>query len=938
MKLVVLDFETSGLSPDTAEILEIGAVVWENGTVSESFHALVKPAAPIPPDISQLTGLDAQALADAEPLAEVLPRFLQFISGHPLAGHHVSFDLDFLRAACGHYGYELPVSVDALDTQRLARILLPTQRGLRLEDLAAAFGIATTSFHRALSDAQTTAHVLTALRSAAEALPVLTLQQLERLSAMFSPLLASWFNEVVDRRLAYAGTALPDHCESIQQLVFSSPSAAHDGDSVPATEPLLTDADVLESSQQLLAADSPLRAVMDGFQARPGQQRMVQAVAKALETDQHLLVEAGTGTGKSLAYLIPAALYARKYDTRVVVSTHTIALQDQIRDRDFPMLQRVVGGSLSLAVLKGRTHYVCMRKLWQEVHNIDFGTPRDEVEAYMGYLVWLVTTPEGNREELPMRGRSVEVWTRIQSESETCIGKRCPFFKPCYYFRARAAAHSADIVVTNHALVFSDLKADHRVLPKYDKLIFDEAHHLEEAATMHLGESVNSAHLLVLLGRLARDNSRRGVLPELTERLVGSTARSVKLIGLLAELSDHVRTLRTAVEDAFAALAELLPGGSAEYRIERNTASHPAWTKYEDCLAQMENLRQPLVEALATLQDAAELETDTDLSGRLFDAHGFLQELLTHIETLQNAGQVSDDWVVWIERTGYGHHQQISLHRAPIDVADILRERLFGTERTVILTSATLAVNDDFTAIQARLGLDEAHADGRLASLTVPSPFDFRRQSLLCVPSDVPDVAKMNPSDAAVWLSDSLYQLAKVSEGRLLALFTSHALLRATAQALRHPLRQLGLQTLAQGVDGNRSHLLDAFRRHPRSVLLGAQSFWEGIDLPGDQLVTLVIVRLPFAPPTHPVTEARNERLEKQGLSAFWTASLPDAVVRFRQGFGRLIRTVQDRGVVVVYDKRLITAKYGTSFIRSIPGVSPLVAPEREMVAQIHAF
>lgn len=935
--VLVVDVETTGLSPESAEIIEFAAVRWEDGVVSDTFQTLIRPTRPLEQEIQELTGITNALLQTAPAMEEALPRILAFISGMSLAGHHVAFDIEFLQAACEAYGYNFPASVDALDTRQLGRILLPLLQEFRLADLAAACSVPVNSVHRALADAQTTADVLTKLRSLAHNLPYVTLQTLEQLAGTMSPSLANWFNESSATRFTRHGTSLPPAMESIQQLVFSSRQPV-----APMTDPAreLDGAidDIKATSATLLSEGSPIGAALPGFQVRAGQRQMVEAVADAFLGAQHLIAEAGTGTGKSLAYLVPAALFALQSEERVVIATHTIALQDQIRDRDFSTLRSVIPAPLSLAVFKGRTHYVCMRKLWQELRTVGIGTPMDEVVAYMALVTWLTTTPEGNREELSHGGRLSEVWPRVQSETETCINKRCPFFKQCYYFRARQAAFDANVVVTNHSLILADLKADHRVLPKYDKLVLDEAHHLEEEATRHLGAEVHLAHCMALFGRLTRDAGRHGVLAELTARLTAASGTVNSAQKTLEHLGEILPTMRSTTESAFQALAQLIPSGQNEFRLTSASESASAWQRYLQMADVLSAHLTNLGDLQAALQDAAEMESDEELSGRLFDAHGFVYELLSNVATLVDAGDISDDYVQWIERSSVSERGHLSFHRVPIDVGKILAETLFENKSSVVLTSATLSVDGKFDYLMSRLGLTDAQANGRVASMMVPSPFDFPRQALVCVPTDVPELAKLDAAEAAAWISDSLFQLAKASEGRLLALFTSHALLRATAAILRQPLRKAGLALLAQGIDGSRTRLLEAFRAHPNAVLFGAQSFWEGIDLPGDQLTTLVIVRLPFSPPTHPVTAARHELLERQGKSAFWAASLPEAVVRFRQGFGRLIRTIHDRGVVVVYDKRIVTTKYGSTFIKSLPGVRPYIAPEADVIRRVRQF
>ncbi|WP_067929037.1 helicase C-terminal domain-containing protein [Alicyclobacillus shizuokensis] len=935
MKLVVIDVETTGLSPDQDEIIEIGAVEWTEDGIGEQFHSLVRPTRPVPESILGLTGMTMSELASAPTLEEVLPRFLAFIEGKPLAGHHVGFDIEFLTHACEAVGYVLPTAADGLDTRDLSRVLFPFAGSHRLQDAAARLGIQVEQSHRAPADALTTARVISGLSQKALALPHLTLQALVRLASLYSAVTGQWLAELADRQAAHAPNALPEGCETIDQLAFRSASSR------PTNRPSQTTAseDWTSESERLLAADSPLSAALPGFEVRPGQQKMVTAVADALQQDRHLIAEAGTGTGKSLAYLIPAVLYARRNDTRVVISTHTIALQDQIAERDFPTLRSVIAEPLKLSVFKGRTHYICMRKLRHESELLGWTHVPEEVRAYMRLLVWLTETETGSREELAMTGAEQRVWPRVQSESETCINKRCPFFKPCFYFRARAQAYDADVVVTNHALVMTDLKAENRVLPPYEKLIVDEAHHLEEEATRQLGEEVRHGQIRALLARLVRDHGRQGVLPELHERLTEQGRTS--LVADVSELMDICQEFESQLNHAFAALAKIIPPHANELRLTAQIHSHPAWPQYAGAVAELSQLWQRAQGKLSRLADAA-AASDDELAGRMLDAVGYFPALGAAIETMDKAQEETPEWVTWIEAgaevRGASALRNVNLYRTPLDIAPILEERLFAKKSSVVLTSATLSVEGRFSYVTHRLGLANFSKSGRLAEVKVPSPFQLRRQALLCVPNDAPELAKMETHDAALWLAESVYRLAMASRGKMLVLFTSHQLLRATAAHVRDPLVGAGYQLFAQGLDGNRSRLLEAFRQHPHGVLFGAQSFWEGIDLPGDQLRTLVIVRLPFAPPTHPVTKARHEQLEQQGQSAFWHASLPEAVVRFRQGFGRLIRTSSDRGAVICYDRRLVESRYGRVFVRSLDGVVPIYAPESEVIGKVQTF
>ncbi|GMA60892.1 exonuclease domain-containing protein [Alicyclobacillus fastidiosus] len=508
MNYVVFDIETTGLDPSNHEIIEVGAVRIRDGAIADTFHHLVRPRQSIPEEISRLTGIDDGMVADAESADEILPKLLQFIGDDTLVAHNLSFDAPFLQHKLDDLGYTL-LRPDGLCTLVLARALFPTLSGHRLENVAEHLGIVPETAHRALADAMTTAKVFLAITERASSLPLMLVQQLAQLSGLFSPRTGDWFTDLSLQVMSTRADAIPDDCEVREGMLYTSVKPREEG-AKPGERVV---GDIQEQALQMLAAGGPLSESLPGYEPREGQLQMVAKVSEALTADKHAVIEAGTGTGKSMAYLIPAALHALASDERVVVSTHTLALQDQIEQRDFPTLVKLFGGQISLAVQKGRKNYVCLRKVRAEAGVMSFSSHADEIQGMMGLLVWLTQTAEGVREELSSHAVSHALWSRVQSETDTCINKRCPFFRPCYYFRAKARAQTAEIVVTNHSLLLSDLKADHRVLPKYEALVIDEAHHLEDQATKHLGDEVHAAQLAALSYRLSRDRGKTGSFP-----------------------------------------------------------------------------------------------------------------------------------------------------------------------------------------------------------------------------------------------------------------------------------------------------------------------------------------------------------------------------------------------------------------------------------------
>ncbi|WP_367306276.1 helicase C-terminal domain-containing protein [Alicyclobacillus acidocaldarius] len=934
MEWIIVDLETTGLDPERAEILEIGALRVRGGEIVDTFHTLVRPERPIPDEITRLTGLSDADVAGAPSEREALMRFAGFAGHTPMAGHHWVFERSFLLHRVARYGLPLQPG-DGLCTLSLARILAPRLMSHRLEYLARRLRLRAEVSHRALADARTAHQLLMRLEEKARRLPSGVIELLAGLAGLYSPLTAGWFEQVLSRHEEHQGPPL----EERQGLYYTrpDPSPRPDERAAPPMPDRAKLDEIVRKARDMLMPGGPLAASLPGFEARPGQLAMVEAVAQALAEGKHAMVEAGTGTGKSLAYLVPAALIAMATGEPVVVSTHTLSLQDQIAERDFPLLRRIFGDELRLVVQKGRNNYVCLRKVRSEARLSTMATPVEDIQGIMALLVWLTETPDGTRETLSKSSVGPGLWARVQSESESCINRRCPFFQPCYYFRTKQAAQAAHLIVTNHSLVMSDLASDHRVLPKYEHLVVDEAHHLEEQATNHLGFEVQSGVMAALAHRLVRDRGRAGVLAEVVRMLEELDIRGTTLESL-EEGKEWVGTLGAEVDAAFQAIAAYVPAGQSEARLDGAWRQTESFHPYREALDRTQAGVKRLQDLRARLVDLVKSLPSDDHVGRVVDAAGFLGAWLDGIARMQEVLDEHPDDVTWAEVQTGGSRVRVSVHRAPVDVARVLKQHLFDPLRSVVLTSATLAVNGEFGFAIRKLGLEEHAREDRVIARTVPSPFAMDKQARLFVPSDVPDIAAASPEEAATWLTASITDLAEASRGRMLVLFTSHALLRETARLARAPLAERGLSLLAQDLDGSRAALLEAFRAHPESVMFGAQTFWEGIDLPGDQLTSLVIVRLPFAPPTHPVTAARLERLEASGQNAFRALSLPEAVVRFRQGVGRLIRTQQDRGVIVVFDKRIVTQRYGSMFWKSIPGLRPRVVPERDLVAEVRKF
>lgn len=679
--------------------------------------------------------------------------------------------------------------------------------------------------------------------------------------------------------------------------------------------------------QSLTMLRTHFKAIGDfPYESRQGQEHMMELVANALDTRTHLIVEAGTGTGKSLAYLLPSALFTHAEHEKVVVATHTIALQEQLYKHDVPLVLEPLMQGIRTAVLKGRNNYICMRKLSQNIHEIQ-ALASDERDYDLRLAVWLTKTETGDREEIAFTEHEEGYWRDVASETNSCIAKHCPFFKDCYYFRARHKAAKADLILTNHSLVLSDIKADSRVLPAYDRLIIDEAHQLEDVATKQFGAQVAEGDLQRLLERLL--NARNGLLHD-AERSIqvdvqkgmvdGQVFATVltKLGRALLRTSQDIRTLFSAI----AMYTDSLGNLSGEFRLTPERTNAPAYEAVIRAASDIDVCRSLLTESLTAY---AVLSEETELpdaqNRKLADVFGYARELqqgLTICVDVLLLRLSADQFVGWIAINGRRVSRKISLHLAPLSVSEVLLQELFRKKQSVILTSATLAVANSFHYFLGRIGMKTLVEEGKAKTEIVTSPFNYKKQSLLCVVSDLPDSKQQEEFQTEV--GKAITKIATVAHGRTLVLFTSHQMLAQTYVTERDSLQKKGITVLAQGFDDHRkTYLIETFRKEPRAVLFGVNSFWEGIDIRGDDLSCLIIVKLPFAVPTHPIVEARSELLTRLGKRPFIDYSVPSAAIRFTQGFGRLIRSKTDRGVVFVLDKRITQTKYGRMFIRSLP-------------------
>jgi ATP-dependent DNA helicase DinG len=722
----------------------------------------------------------------------------------------------------------------------------------------------------------------------------------------------------------------------------------------------------LEKALSIIQPQGLLSRGIKGFESREAQQHMMRDVIEAYETDSIALIEAGTGTGKSVAYLIPAMLWAARTKERTLISTHTISLQEQLVHKDIPFLLKALSLDLKVVLVKGMNNYVCLRKLEEAKLSLPI-LPIEEVAEIEKIDQWKSSTREGSRSDLPFVP-SGGTWEKIGAESDTCNHQDCPFYENCYYIRARKEASEAQLLIANHHMLFSDLsiraKTDNynepAVLPVYQRIVLDEAHHIEDIATEHFALETSYIGLLRLLARLASDRQGKvyGKLPFLKAMIQEhfGLAPPMTVANLLRKLSIDLPGMRQDLtlylENAFQAYTDLVRnlqsdasedaiGGENKLRLRSFHKTHPAWEseivpRTKELVAALQRYSQVLYGLETDIESIKEKAFEDKSKGVRFDIAALAGRLVEASVVLENFLTIKDELstVRWIQTSSRVNSNIFLLH-AELDMAKLLSEMLFSKFSTVVLCSATLATNKQFDFIRNRLGLtSEFLPNKKIIATLYESPFDYQKQALFAIPTDMPHPSDREFTPKAV---EAIWQAIQASRGNAFVLFTSYSMMKASFNLLEERLKGQKYVALKQG-DAGRQSLLNTFKNTERSVLFGTDSFWEGVDVVGEALRCVIIVKLPFKVPSEPIIQARSEAISAKGGDPFMDYTLPQAIVKFKQGFGRLIRNRQDRGCVVCLDNRLLSKGYGRMFLNSLPGCQFVMADRSVLSQQMVEF
>ncbi len=862
---IALDLETTGFDPVTDQVLEIAAVKFQGNKILETFETLINPGTEIPAMVSHITGISSETVKDAPSFEQVSRNLSIFLGNHPIVGHNIDFDLTFLEAK------GIPISNRQIDTLKLANILLPELPSLSLDTISRQLKIKHEHKHRALSDAKVCVELFQILLDKISEIPAPILKQIQTLIPRSLWDLGELFMNAKAKPVAKRPLKTGNQTES--PFIIN--------------KTLKNEQDFID----LLGEHSPINDLIENYEYRHGQQLLLKKILQAFREQFNLIAEAGTGTGKTMAYLM-AAGYARKFlDKKVLISTYTNNLQDQIVGKDFPLIQKIFP-DLKIAVLKGRKKYFDHARFRQLLERPNF--EEHQLTSVIKILIWLNQTETGDLDELNLQNKETQIYEEICSDPEYIPLTSHP---GDFLEKARRKAETADIVVVNHALLIQDHLTDKNILPPSEILIIDEAHHLEKTLTDGLTVSLS-------FSRLSR----------IWEKFFDSLSKLKSGDFPAAELSAFYEKSRKFSSTSLNSAEKLFE--TCRMIIEKyagNTIGQPFQVGLNQTVAESEHwnrchtLSEELIELLPDLEAAADQFIKKLLSEDITDSEtpGALRDLLNFYHSLQSLFHEPQNKIVWMNR---GFDESIHLNFAPLTVREIFADKIFPEYQSIVLTSATLSTYGNFSYIRSELGLGETFED-----LMIPSHFSYPDQVKIIIPEDLTD--PKNPQYLQQ-CSSVINSVIHKNGGRTLVLFTAKKDLARVFHDLAPDLKTVGINLLAQNLSGGRGKIISHFQDEPAScAILGTNSFWEGVDLIGPILTCVIIQKLPFDPPDDPIIRARSAQFAKP----FEQYSLPRAILRFKQGFGRLIRSSRDTGAVIILDSRLVQKSYGREFIASLP-------------------
>ncbi|MDR3287919.1 MAG: DEAD/DEAH box helicase [Peptococcaceae bacterium] len=916
--MVAVEVKISGQDERRAEVAAVEAWRIEEGKEALACTWVIRPLQFVSDQVWQGLGISQEARQKAVSLEECYQDILRFFEGAVLVGPEIAAKAAFLGRRLG-----VEIHNECWDVLELARIFFPRIQETKLKSLAARLAAAPGAEEKEErpeleppeNNAGLSWRLLRACWHKGLRFDLSFYQEAE-------PLTVGWqgkgFFDALRREIS---RKFPDRPIRVDLgLAWPEEGLFQKKEGKKAVPP------ERQWVEDCFAPRGLLEQCIDGFENRPGQRSMAKEVLDGLTQARHCVLEAGTGVGKSLAYLLPSVWWAQKTGGKVVVATHTIPLQEQIVAKDLRVIEAALPFSFKTALVKGKSNYLCLKEWLSYLRQAREESVGERI-AVLSVLVWLRETLAGDFQELPYGLGYKELQAKIHADVEACNAAKCAQAELCFLWRARRQANQADLLIVNHSLLFADIKTGGMILPEYDYLVIDEAHHLFDTAVAQLGCYLSQDRVIRVLERLVR--AKGGAFYTQVSQKLGRLAAIApqcswaRFRDCLAALPEAVDLAKNQATELFL-LLESIVGKQGSRRI-RESDQNASW--WEGLNVQLDNLSGRIAEIDRALEKLIEFiaeEHDEEIQDLLYEMSGLRAQLAMISEGFPYFLAVDHPQrVSWLEKQG----RRVVWRSCPIEVSETLRECLFNRLHSVILTSATLTVADSFNHFCQEIGLPPD-----IRCVQVESPFCYEEQLKLFVVRSLLDAGQSMSGQGAV-LADFLARVVRIWQGRTLALFTSHRLLQEVYQALESKLEDTAL--LGQGINGGRSAILDEFRQNSNTLILGTNSFWEGIDLPGDILKCVILVKLPFWAPGIPLIEARSEWLARQNQDPFNEYLLPQAVLRFKQGFGRLIRTKTDQGCIIVLDDRIVQKSYGKIFLRSLPVRELQAAATEDILAQI---
>ncbi|MFB7140873.1 ATP-dependent DNA helicase DinG [Gottfriedia sp. NPDC056225] len=910
-KFVVVDLETTGNNNRGQDrIIQIAAFLLESGEVIEQFSSFINPNMAIPAFISELTGISDEMVLHAPQFEQIADELYPMFQDAYFVAHNVHFDLTFLQKEFERIG--LPkISPLALDTVELTRILFPTLTSYKLSDLAKVFNIQHENPHQADSDAEVTAELLTILLKKLESLPYASLKILEKLSNSFKSDITYYISDLLQRK-SESISKEASQFEEFRRIALKKRSF-----SLPQEEEDFVDFD--EHLKRELA--DQMAVEIPNFTKRKEQYDYMHDLFNAFQHKNIILAEAGTGVGKTLGYLIPSAFFSKQNGKQVVISTSTIALQKQLLKKHVKTLEKIIPFQLKIASIQSKRNYLCLQK-FEYVVGEQFDDNYDSILSKAMITVWLTETEHGELDELSLPSGGLHLWERVCCNDESENKRANPWFHKCFYQRAKSQLMLADLIITNHAYLLSTLKNKDHLINSVKTFVIDEAHALEETASKTFGITFSCLKYYQYLSRLSTTDSNEIVhrLYKIDEGISNREIWWKKVDHLVKEIKYESDELFRLLRDFILTKQNALDKENIRQSItlsKKNTSSQN-WKVIQECANRLIHANNTLFTGCEQYLEQVDATNGSAYHRSIITEFKMIFEQLRGMKNglYEILFDQNEQYICWMETEAKGSFHTTMLYSEKVDNADLIKQFLIEGRESIVLTSATMSIDESFAFIKSSLGIEKNNVIEKI----YPVPNDFAQGMKVYIPNDLMGIKEISQEDYALQTSNTIRKIVNQVKGRTLVLFTAFDLLKQTYDHLIHDLDNLNSSVLAQGFSpGGKQKLIKQFLQSKQTILLGTNTFWEGIDLPNEELDCLIIVRLPFTNPEKPMFIAKSNLLKKSGENSFSSLALPLAVFKFRQGYGRLIRNEKDQGSLFVLDNRIINTNYGAEFLKLIP-------------------